>query len=103
MGNRNAGKGMRPKIGYNYSNWNTGWNFINWNNQQKKKQMSKELSTEQKQLVDQMIQENEGKAKKGDTVVPVETKPNALVDGILEWGNQLNFDELKDNSVLLVK
>lgn len=71
--------------------------------------MSKELSTEQKQLVDQMIQdvatevENEGKAKKGDTVVPVETKPNALVDGILEWGNQLNFDELKDNSVLLVK
>jgi hypothetical protein len=71
--------------------------------------MSKEVTNEQKQLVDQMIQdvvaevENEGKAAKGETVVPVETKPNALVDGILEWGKQLNFDDLKENSVLLVK
>jgi len=71
--------------------------------------MSKELSNKQKQSVDQMIQdalvevENEGKVERGESVVPVEVKPNALVDGILEWGNQLNFDDLKDNSVLLVK
>ena len=71
--------------------------------------MSKELSNEQKQLVDQMIQdvvmevENDVKAEKGETVVPAERKPNALVDGILEWGNQLNFDDLKNNAVLLVK
>ena len=71
--------------------------------------MSKELTNEQKQLVDQMIQtivtdvENEIKTEKGETVTPVEAKPNALVDGILEWGEQLTFDNLKDNSVLLVK
>lgn len=71
--------------------------------------MSKELTNEQKQLADQMIKdivvevENEVKAEKGETVTPVETTPNPLIDGILEWGNQLSFDDLKTNSVLLVK
>lgn len=79
------------------------------NKKRKKKQMSKELTNEQKQLADQMIQdivtevENEAKVEAGETVTPVEAKPNALVDGVLEWGNQLNFDNVTDNSVLLVK
>jgi hypothetical protein len=48
--------------------------------------------------------ENEIKTNKGETVTPpVEVKPNPLIDGILEWGNQLSFDDLKANSVLLVK
>lgn len=35
--NQNAGKGMRPKIGYNYKNWSEGWDFIHWGHKEKEK------------------------------------------------------------------
>ena len=28
--NKNAGKGMAPKKGYDYKKWSEGWDHINW-------------------------------------------------------------------------
>ena len=67
------------------------------------------MNEEQKKLADQMVLdiqvevENDLKAEKGETVVAQEVKPNPLVDGILEWGKQLDLDNVKPNSVLMIK
>jgi hypothetical protein len=69
------------------------------------------MTDEQKKLADQMandIQEEiEIEKSNLDTMgqKPKEftPKPNALVDGILEWGKQLDLDEIKKNAVLMVK
>ena len=72
------------------------------------------MTNETKKLADQMVAdikidiENELKSadKMGNSkeVIPVvETKPNSLVDGILEWGNQLDLDKIEPNSVLMIK
>lgn len=70
----------------------------------------KELTEEQKNLADQMvetikkeIQEELNPVSKETNVVGETIKPNALVDGILEWSNTLDFNNLNENSVLLVK
>lgn len=69
----------------------------------------KELTNEQKQLADQMVNDivkettNDITTENTIEVAKTETKPNALVDGILEWGKQLDLDNLQINSVLLVK
>lgn len=70
----------------------------------------KELTEEQKKLADQMsndIQEEVEAGMKaeetGTEMVPVSVKPNALVDGILEWGKIVDLDNVPDRSVLLIK
>jgi len=67
------------------------------------------MNEEQKKLADQMVLdiqvevENDLKAEKGETVVAQEVRPNPLVDGILEWGKQLDLDNVKPNSVLMIR
>lgn len=75
----------------------------------------KELTEEQKQLADQMIESIQNEITDGqnivvgpdgnvpDEVTPVEARPNALVDGILEWGKTLDINNLSENSVLMIK
>jgi len=70
----------------------------------------KELTEEQKKLADQMsndIQEEVEAGLKaeetGTEMVPVAVKPNALVDGIVEWGKVIDLDNVPDKAVLLIK
>lgn len=78
--------------------------------------MTKELTEEQKKLADQMIEGirqeivNEGKTKVepepelAAELAEVEPKAtNPLVDGIISWGNTLDFNNVSENSVLLIK
>jgi hypothetical protein len=69
-----------------------------------------QMTDEQKKLADQMAKDIQEEIKievknmehKGSSEVFL-PKPNALVDGILEWGKQLDLDEIKQNAVLMVK
>ncbi len=36
------GKGMKPKVGYNYKNWNDNYDLIDWNNKNKQKEKTNE-------------------------------------------------------------
>lgn len=73
--------------------------------------MKNQLTDEQKKLTDLMIedivkevkveQENlDTMSKEPQVFTPT---PNALTDGILQWGGELDFSTLKENSVLLIK
>jgi hypothetical protein len=70
----------------------------------------KELSEKQKKLAEQMIDDIEKEVEAGvkaeetetEIVVP-EKKPNALVDGILEWGGVMDLDNVPERSVLLIR
>jgi len=74
----------------------------------------KELTKEQMKLADQMVEDlqielkyeiaSQTKDIMGDKPIekPV-SKSNPLVDGIIEWGNTLDIDNLPENSVLCIK
>lgn len=70
----------------------------------------KELTEEQKKLAVQMsndIQEEVEAGLKaeeaGVEMTPIAVKPNALVDGIVEWGKVIDLDNVPDKAVLLIK
>jgi len=69
----------------------------------------KELTEEQKKLAVDMIETIEAeiavgeKQEAGEEVKPVEVKPNALVDGIVEWGKTLDIENIPQNAVLTIK
>jgi len=65
-----------------------------------------ELNKEQKKMVDEMVEhilEVEVAEAVGQDTPTSDGKPNAVVNGILEWGKQLNFQDITPNTVLLVK
>lgn len=70
----------------------------------------KELTEEQKTLAVDMVKTLEAEVvasekaeKEGVETKPVEAKPNPLVDGIVEWGKTLDFENIPANSVLAIK
>jgi len=70
----------------------------------------KELTEEQKKLADQMSTDIQDEVEAGlraeeagTELVPLAVKPNALVDGILEWGKVIDLDNVPDKAVLLIK
>lgn len=70
----------------------------------------KKITDEQKKLADLMIEDIAEQVKIEESNLDANKepqvftpKPNALVDGIVQWGETMDFSALKENSVLLIK